>query len=158
MLGKQWLNRYLRNFGGSMIERRGDRQQKCEGMKKRPLYFIESLPLVLQAALLLLACGHCRFMWLVGASVAYTLVGLAGLGVTFFFAIVITGTSPYACSFQTPISTALRGPWKRIQGVVKSVLLRIQQLRHWRARRFLRCLSLSTATSLSDVQTHKLKS
>jgi len=25
MLGKQWLNRYLRNSGGSMIERCGDR-------------------------------------------------------------------------------------------------------------------------------------
>ena len=28
MFGKQWLNRYLRNPGGSMIERCGDRQRK----------------------------------------------------------------------------------------------------------------------------------
>ena len=34
MLGKQWLNRYLRNSGGSMIERCGDRQHKCDGLEK----------------------------------------------------------------------------------------------------------------------------
>ena len=44
MLGKQWLNRYLRHSGGSMIERCGDRQRKCDGLKKWPLrFFIESL-------------------------------------------------------------------------------------------------------------------
>jgi len=55
MLGKQWLNRYLRNSGGSMIERCGDRQRKCDGLKKWPLhFFVESLPVMLQVALLLL--------------------------------------------------------------------------------------------------------
>ena len=49
MLGKQWLNRYLRNSGGSMIERCGDRQRKRDGLEKWPLhYFVESLPLMLQ--------------------------------------------------------------------------------------------------------------
>ena len=34
MLGKQWLNRYLRNSGGLVIERCGDRQRKCDGLEK----------------------------------------------------------------------------------------------------------------------------
>ena len=34
MLGKQWLNRYMRNSGGSMIERCGDRQRKFDGIEK----------------------------------------------------------------------------------------------------------------------------
>ena len=38
MLGKQWLNRYLRNSGGSMIERCGDRQRKYDGLEKWPLH------------------------------------------------------------------------------------------------------------------------
>ena len=57
MLGKQWLNRYLRHAGGSTIERCGDRQRKCDGLKKWPFHlFVESLPVLLQVALLLLAC------------------------------------------------------------------------------------------------------
>ena len=33
MLGKQWLNRHLRHAGGSMVERCGDRQIKCDGLQ-----------------------------------------------------------------------------------------------------------------------------
>jgi hypothetical protein len=113
MLGKQWLNRYLRNSGGSMIERCGDRQRKYDGLEKWPLNsFVESLPMMLQISLLLLACGLCRRMWAINTSVACTLIGLTGLGVVFFITIVIAGMSSYACPFQTPASTVLRGPWK----------------------------------------------
>ena len=152
MLGKQWLNRYLRHSGGSMIERCGDRQRKCDGLKKWPLHpLIESLPLMLQAALLLLACGLCRYMWSINTSVACTLVGLTGLGVAFFIGIVIAGVSSYACPFQTPISTALRGTPKRVRRGVKQALSRIPQLRNWRVWRLLRCPSLSTTSSDSDI-------
>ena len=52
MLGKQWLNRYLRTSGGSVIERCGDRQRKCDGLETWPLhFFVESLPVMLQVAL-----------------------------------------------------------------------------------------------------------
>ena len=84
MPGKQWLDRYLRNSGGSVIERCGDRQRKCDGLEKWSSHFsVEGLSLMLQAALLLLACGLCRYMWSVNASVAYTLTSLTGLGVVF---------------------------------------------------------------------------
>jgi len=124
MLGKQWLNRYLRNSGGSMIERCGDRQRKCDGLEKWPLhFFVESLPMMLQVALLLLTCGLCRHMWSISTPVAYTLATLTGLGVVFYLAIVIAGTSSYACPFQTPASTALRGVWKKIWcGIVPSIV------------------------------------
>ena len=164
MLGKQWLNRYLRNSGGSMIERCGDRQRKFDGLEKWPLhFFIESLPVMLQAALLLLACGLCRHMWSINTSVAYTLIGLTGLGATFFIAIVIAGTSSYACPFQTPASTALRGPWKRFRrGVfssghyLKRVLLRMIRVlkrRVWPLRR----PSLPIDVPLRGMQIPKLK-
>ena len=116
MLGKQWLNRYLRNSGGSMIERCGDRQRKFDGLKKWPLnLFVESLPMMLQISLLLLACGLCRRMWSVNTSVACTLIILTGLGVLFYIGIVIAGMSSYACPFQTPVSTGLRSSWKKLQ-------------------------------------------
>ena len=103
-----------------MIERCGDRQRKCDGLEKWPLhFFVEGLPVMLQIALLLLACGLCRYMWTVNAFVAYTLISLTGLGVVFYIGIVIAGMTSYACPFQTPASNALRGLRKKVwDGIV----------------------------------------
>ena len=165
MLGKQWLNRYLRHSGGSTIDRCGDRQRKHDGLKKWPLHsFIESLPVMLQVALLLLACGLCRHMWSVNTSVACTLIGLTGIGAMFFIAIVIAGTSSYACPFQTPASTALRGPWKRVRRGVfssgrsfKRVLSRIIQMLKQRVWPLPRRPSLPIDVPLKSIQIPKLK-
>ena len=109
MLGKQWLNRYLRDIGGSISERCGDRQRKRNGVNKWPFeMFIDSLPMMLQVALLLLAVGLTRYMWAINASVARTLLGLTAFGMAFFILIVVAGTSSYECPFQTPVSLALR--------------------------------------------------
>jgi hypothetical protein len=109
MLGKQWLNRYLRHTGGSVAERCGDRQRKFDGMEKWPFrMFIESLPIMLQIALLLLACGLSRYMWSVNTSVARIIITFTVLGVLFYIGIVAAGTSSYECPFQTPASIGLR--------------------------------------------------
>jgi hypothetical protein len=109
MLGKQWLNRYLRHAGGSMVERCGDRQRKIDGLEKWPFrLFIESLPVMLQIALLLLFCGLSRYVWSVNVSVARVVISFTVLGAIFYLGIVIAGTSSYECPFQTPASTALR--------------------------------------------------
>ena len=109
MLGKQWLNRYLRHTGGSMVERCGDRQRKFDGLEEWPFrLFIESLPIMLQIALLLLACGLSRYMWSVNTSVACVVIFVTVLGILFYIGIVIAGTSSYRCPFQTPASIALR--------------------------------------------------
>ena len=118
MLGKQWLNRYLRHAGGSTIERCGDRQRKCDGLERWPFHlFVESLPVMLQVSLLLLACALCQHMWSVNVSVACVLIALTVLGVLFYFGIVVAGASSYECPFQTPGSAALRGIWKKIQSL-----------------------------------------
>ena len=165
MLGKQWLNRYLRHSGGSMIERCGDRQRKCDGLEKWPLhFFVESLPVMLKVALLLLACGLCRNMWSVNTSVACTLIGLTGLGAAFFMGIVIAGTSSYACPFQTPASATLRGPWKRVRrevfssgGYLKRVVWRIVRMSKQSIRSLLRHPSLPTDAPLGGIKISKLK-
>jgi len=129
MLGKQWLNRYLRNSGGSMIERCGDRQRKFNGLKKWPLhFFVESLPVMLQVALLLLACGLCQHMWSINTPVACTLISLTGVGVVFYIGIVIAGMSSYACPFQTPASMALRDPWKKVWRRIVSLIVRSKRV------------------------------
>ena len=126
MLGKQWLNRYLRHVGGSTIERCGDRQRKCDGLAKWPFHlFIESLPIMLQVSLLLLACGLCQYMWSINTTVAYTLITLTALGVLFYLAVVVASVSSYACPFQTPASAALRSLWKEVGHRVVPVTLPI---------------------------------
>ena len=126
MLGKQWLNRYLRNAGGSMIERCGDRQLKYDGLKKWPFHlFIESLPVMLQIALLLLACGLCKHMASVNIPVAIVLITLTVLGVLFYLGIIIAGTVSYECPFQTPVSTALHSLWKKIGPQMTAPILHV---------------------------------
>jgi len=109
MLGKQWVNRYLRHTGGSTLERCGDRQRKFDGLEKWPFHsFIESLPIMLQVALLLLASGLSRYVWSLHVTVARVIVSFTAIGFIFYIGIVVAGTSSYECPFQTPASIALR--------------------------------------------------
>ena len=72
MPGKQWLNRYASvDMRGSTIERSRNRQRKLDGIVS--WYFdhvIGSLPLMLQAALLLLGCALSRYLWEINRTVA----------------------------------------------------------------------------------------
>ena len=163
MLGKQWLNRYLRNSGGSMIERCGDRQRKFNEFEKWPLhFFVESLPVMLQAALLLLACGLCRHMWTINASVAYTLISLTGVGVGFYVAIVIAGMSSSPCPFQTLAYVALRFLWKKAQDGIVSLTVHHTRVLSWICRMWnqgvrslLRLQPLPTTTPLDNVEVQR---
>jgi len=110
MLGKQWLNRYLRHTGGSMVEHCGDRQHKCDGLEKWPSrLFIESLPIMLQVTFLLLTCGLSWYMWSVNTSVADIVISFTVLGIMFYIGIVVAGTSLYECLFQTVCERYIEG-------------------------------------------------
>ena len=92
-----------------MVERCGDRQCKFDGLEKWQFrLFIESLPIMLQIALLLLACGLSRYVWSVNVSVACVIVSFTAFGFLFYIGIVVAGASSYGCPFQTPASTILR--------------------------------------------------
>jgi hypothetical protein len=135
MLGRQWLNQYLRNTGGSLIERCGDRQRKCDGLAKWSFHlFVESPPVMLQLSLLLLACGLCRRMWSINIAVASILITLTAIGSLFYLAIVVASMSSYACPFQTPVSIALRGPWKKVRCRIVSVVGHYKEAISWTRR------------------------
>ena len=146
-----------------MIERCGDRQRKCDGLEKWPLhFFVESLPVMLQVALLLLACGLCRHMWTINTSVAFTLISLTSLGVVFYLVVVIAGMSSYACPFQTPASVVLRRVWKKVRrGIVsltvrsKRVLPRTRRTWNRRVRSLLRRQSPPTMILLENIEVHQ---
>jgi len=104
-----------------MAERCGDRQRKFDGLEKWPFrFFIESLPVMLQIALLLLACGLSRYVWSVNTSVARVVISFTALGFFFYLGIVAASMSSYECPFQTPASEGLR--YLRDSGVTRKLL------------------------------------
>ena len=110
MLGKQWLNRYIStDMRGTAIERSQNRQRKLNGIDGWHFeYVMGSLPLMLQAALLLFGCALCRYLWEANATVASVVLGVTALGVIFYIFIVVAGAASESCPYQTPGSRVLR--------------------------------------------------
>ena len=110
MLGKQWLNRYASiDMRGSAIERSQNRQRKLDGIVT--WYFdtvMESLPLMLQFALLLLGCALSRYLWEINTTVASVVLGVTSFGVGSYAFFIIAGTAFISCPYQTPGANTLR--------------------------------------------------
>ena len=109
MLGKQWVNRYLRNHGGSAADKSRDRQRKLDGLEKWHFHLaIESLPVMLQLALLLLGCALSRYLWTISHTVAGVVVAVTFFGVTSYVFLTLAATLYYNCPYQTPPSILTR--------------------------------------------------
>jgi hypothetical protein len=110
MLGKQWLNRYAStDMRGTGVERSQDRQRKLNGIITWYFdYVMESLPLMLQFALLLLGCALSRYLWEIDATVACVVVGVTALGVIFYAFVIVAGTISGSCPYRTPGARILR--------------------------------------------------
>jgi len=110
MLGKQWLNRYASvDMRGSAVERSQNRQRKLDGVIS--WYFdhvMESLPLTLQTALLLLGLALSHYLWGINTTVASVVLGFTSSGVLLFLFIVVAGTTSVSCPYQTPGAQILR--------------------------------------------------
>jgi len=109
MLGKQWVNRYLRNRGGSAADKSRDRQRKLDGFDKWHFHLvIESLPVMLQLALLLLGCALSRYLWTISCTVAGVVVAMTAFGLTSYVFFTLAATLYYNCPYQTPPSALIR--------------------------------------------------
>jgi len=110
MLGKQWLNRYMStDMRGTAIERSQNRQQKLNGIVTWYFdYVMESLPLMLQAALLLLGGALSQYLWEMNTTVASVILGFTSFGILFYLFIVIAGLVSASCPYQTPGSRILQ--------------------------------------------------
>jgi len=110
VLGKQWLNRYeSTDVRGTGIERSQNRQRKLGGIVT--WYFdhvMESLPVMLQVALLLLGCALSLYLWEIEVTVACVVLSVTALGVIFYAFIVVAGTAYTNCPYQTPVARILR--------------------------------------------------
>ena len=110
MLGKQWLNRYAStDMRGTAVERSQDRQRKLDGIIA--WYFdhvMESLPLMLQLALLLLGCALSLYLWDIEVTVACVVLGVTALGVISYAFFIVAGAAFPNCPYQTPYAHILR--------------------------------------------------
>ena len=104
MLGKQWLNRYASvDVRGTAIERSQNRQRKLNGIVAWYFYHVmESLPMMLQAALLLLGCALSLYLWGINTTVASIILALTSFGFLFYLFIVVAGAASVSCPYQTP--------------------------------------------------------
>ena len=110
MLGKQWLNRYAQvEMRGSVIDRSRYRQRKMDGMVTwRFDLVMECLPLMLQAALLLLGYALSDYLFFINKVVSSILISFTAFGLLFYLLIVSAATLSFNCPFQTPLSLVLR--------------------------------------------------
>ena len=123
-LGKQWISRYLRKQGGSAAEKSRDRQRKLEGFKKWYFQFaIESLPVMLQMALLLLGCALTLYLWTISRTVAGVILTFTLFGVTSYTFFTFVATLHYNCPYQTPLSILIRTAIQRL-AQIDSVFVR----------------------------------
>ena len=123
MLGKQWLNRYVSiDMRGSAIERSQNRQRKLDGVVTWYFdYVMESLPLMLQFALLLLGSALSRYLWEVNATVTSVVLGVTSFGVASYVFFVVAGAVSASCPFQTPGAHILRHVPPLILSALRSV-------------------------------------
>ena len=125
MLGKQWLNRYASTeLRGTAIERSQNRQRKLDGIVA--WYFdhvMESLPLMLQVALLLLGCALSRYLWKIDTTVASVVLGVTSAGLAFYMFITAAGAAFESCPYQTPGSNALRYLLPKVQRILYPIAL-----------------------------------
>jgi len=109
MLGKQWLNRYASVERGSVIDRCRQRKRKMDGMVTWKFGLVmECLPLMLQAALLLLGYALSNYLFFINRVVASVVISFLTFGLLFYFLIGSAATLSYNCPFQTPLSLVLR--------------------------------------------------
>ena len=110
MLGKQWLNRYRQNeTHGSAVDRSRVRERKLNGIEAWKFHIImESLPLILQCALILLGFALSRYLWEVNRSVSSVVIGFTSFGLLFYLLITSASILSFDCPFQTPFSLTAR--------------------------------------------------
>ena len=109
VLGKQWILYYTRgSTWGNVVDRGKERQVKFVGLQKWGLHFImESLPVLLQFALLLFAIGLSVYLWDLDVPAADVVLVVTCFGSAFYALITMAATTWIDCPFQTPLSILL---------------------------------------------------
>ena len=147
MLGKQWLNRFSRNKGRTAAEKSWDRQNKLQGIEKWRFHIVmESLPIMLQFALLLLGCAQCSYLWSLNRAVAIVLLSFTLSGIGFYAFITIAGSIFYKCPYQTPMSLMIRAVISRLSPLIPRAIASLANRFLWLLTRFNKIFRFTKST------------
>ena len=111
VLGKQWILYYTQTTTrGNIADRGKERQAKLVGLQKWGLHIImESLPVMLQSALLLFGIALVVYLWDLEVSATRVVLVVICIGFLFYAFIAVAATVWEECPFQTPLSALLLG-------------------------------------------------
>ena len=128
VLGKQWILYYTQTSSwGSIVHRRKEHQVKLAGLQKWGLrIIIESLPVMLQFALLLFGVALAVLLWDLNISAAEVTLVVTSIGLAFYVCITVIATKYSDCPFQTPLSIVLPKvrPWAKEFSALARIWLR----------------------------------
>ena len=119
VLGKQWILYYTRaTTWGNIADRGKERQVKLVGLHKWGLHVVlESLPVLLQLALLFFAVAVVVYLWDLNVPVAEVVLVVASIGLVLYTCIAALATIYSDCPFQTPLSILLQALAPRMKGL-----------------------------------------
>jgi multisubunit Na+/H+ antiporter MnhC subunit len=122
------VNRYnSSDKRGSVIDHCQNRQRQLDGIVV--WYFdhvMGSLPLMLQAALLLFGCSLSRYLWDISIAVALVL-GVTLFGLAFYLFIVVSGAVSGRCPNQTPGSRVLHYLGQKVYSIPSALRNRFKE-------------------------------
>ena len=132
MLGKQWLNRYASTICGTAIECSQNRQQKLDGIVTWYFHHVmESLPLMLQAALLLVGCALSQYLLGINTTTASVVIGITSFSILLYFFTVVAGAASESCPYQTPGSSILHSVASTIAPATQAIIFAFKHaIRH----------------------------
>lgn len=108
MLAKQWLHAYTRNISGSPRTRARKRQDRFIRFRSwHVLTVINSLPLLLHAALLFFFCGVIVLLWTDEFGISLATIIIVALAFAFYTASMWISLISPDCPYQHPISEHL---------------------------------------------------
>jgi len=128
VLGKRWILYYTQvSTWGNIVDRGKERQAKLVGLQKWGLHpAMESLPVMLQFALLLFGIALVVYLWDLDISAAEVVLVVTSFGLIFYVCITIIATIWKDFPFQTPLSTLLPKilPWAKKFSALSRVWLK----------------------------------
>jgi len=128
VLGKQWILYYTQvTTWGNIVDRGKERQAKLVGLQKWGLHpMMESLPVMLQFALLLFGVALAVYLWDLDISAAEVVLVVTSFGFIFYACITIIATIWRDFPFQTPLSILLPKvlPWAKEFSALSRVWLK----------------------------------
>ena len=125
ILGRQWILNYKEtSYWGMIVEEEKGYKPRFVGLQRWGLHFImESLPFLLQLALLLFGIGLTVYFWHLEFSSAKVILAVTCIECVFYACTTMIATVRRDYPFQTPLSILLSKIWRKAKEIRRARFL-----------------------------------